>query len=56
MYYIQTRLRDQWARVHMETYASVDEASLALERMLDALFFTHREMVNINNFRIVKAK
>jgi hypothetical protein len=55
-YYIQTRLRDRWVRVHLETYNSIDQATLALEKMIDELFFTHREIVTVNDFRIVKAK
>lgn len=54
MYCIQTRLRDRWARMHFETYDTLDKAVLGLERMLDRLFFELNEQVDINSFRIVK--
>lgn len=64
MYKIQTRLRDKWhclefdvtesGSFHPRRYATLKDASLALERYLDGLFFANREMVEIGNFRIVK--
>jgi hypothetical protein len=64
MYKIQTRLRDKWHCLEFDVtergdfkprrYATLKDASLALERYLDGLFFANREMVEIGNFRIVK--
>jgi len=64
MYKIQTRLRDKWHCLEFDVtdggdfkprrYATLKDASLALERYLDGLFFANREMLEIGNFRIVK--
>lgn len=56
MYCVQTRLRDRWACIHFDTYDTLDDAVLGLEKMLDRLFFEFNEHVNINSFRIVKVK
>jgi hypothetical protein len=56
MYFIETRLRDKWQRVHLETHPTLTEAVRALERMLDTLFFEHNVTIEPNNFRIVKVK
>lgn len=56
MYCIQTRLRDRWAQIHFETYDTLDNAVLGLERMLDRLFFELNEHMDINSFRIVKVQ
>lgn len=56
MYCIQTRLRDRWTRIHFETYDTVDDAVLGLEKMIDRMFFELNEHVDINSFRIVKVK
>lgn len=56
MYFIETRLRDKWNRVHPDTHNTLDDAVKALERLLDSLFFEHNVVINPNNFRIVKAK
>jgi hypothetical protein len=64
MYKIQTRLRDKWHCLEFDVtdsgdykprrYHSLSDASLALERYLDGLFFANREQVGFGNFRIVK--
>jgi hypothetical protein len=64
MYKIQTRLRDKWHCLEFDVtdsgdfkprrYHSLPDASLALERFLDGLFFANREQVSFGNFRIVK--
>jgi hypothetical protein len=64
MYKIQTRLRDKWHCLEFDVtnsgdfkprrYATLNDASLALERYLDGLFFANREQVEFGNFRIVK--
>ncbi len=64
MYKIQTRLRDKWHCLEFDVtdsgdfkpkrYHTVKDASLALERYLDGLFFANREQVDFGNFRIVK--
>ena len=63
MYKIQTRLRDKWHCLEFDVnaqgykprrYSTVKEASLALERYLDGLFFANKEQVDFGNFRIVK--
>ncbi len=64
MYKIQTRLRDKWHWLEFDVthsgdfkpkrYHTVKDASLALERYLDGLFFANREQVDFGNFRIVK--
>lgn len=56
MYYIETRLRNEWNRVHVDNYDTLDGAVKALERLLDQLFFEHKVVIQPNNFRIVKAK
>jgi hypothetical protein len=35
-------------------YHTLTDASLALERYLDGLFFANKEQVSFGNFRIVK--
>jgi hypothetical protein len=35
-------------------YHTLNDASLALERFLDGLFFANKEQVECGNFRIVK--
>ena len=64
MYKIQTRLRDKWHCLEFDVtesgsykprrYDTLKDASMALERYLDGLFFANREMVEFGNFRIVK--
>lgn len=63
MYKIQTRLRDKWHCLEFEvteygykpkTYHTLKDASLALERYLDGLFFANREQVDLGNFRFIK--
>jgi hypothetical protein len=63
MYKIQTRLRDKWHCLEFDVtdsgykprrYHTLNDASLALERYLDGLFFANREQVGLGNFRIVK--
>ena len=64
MYKIQTRLRDKWHCLEFEVtdsgnfkpmrYVTLTDASLALERYLDGLFFANKEQVDFGNFRIVK--
>jgi hypothetical protein len=64
MYKIQTRLRDKWYCLEFDVsdsgnykprrYATLPDASNALERYLDGLFFANREQVDLGNFRIVK--
>lgn len=64
MYKIQTRLRDKWHCLEFDVtasgdfkpkrYPSVKDATLALERYLDGLFFANKEQVDFGNFRIVK--
>ena len=64
MYKIQTRLRDKWHCLEFDVtdsgnfkprrYVTLTDASLALERYLDGLFFANKEQVDSNNFRIVK--
>ena len=64
MYKIQTRLRDKWHCLEFyvtdsgdfkpRRYHTVKDASLALERYLDGLFFANKELVDFGNFRIVK--
>lgn len=64
MYKIQTRLRDKWHCLEFDVtdsgdfkpkrYHTVKDASLALERYLDGLFFANKELVDFGNFRIVK--
>ena len=56
MYYIETRLRNEWQRVHVDNHATLEEAVRALERLLDQLFFEHKVTIQPNNFRIVKVK
>lgn len=56
MYYIETRLRDEWNRVHVGNHETLPDAVKALERLLDELFFEHKVIVQPNNFRIVKVK
>jgi hypothetical protein len=56
MYYIETRLRNEWSRVHVGNHDTLDGAVRALERLLDQLFFEHKVVVQPNNFRIVKVK
>ena len=56
MYYIETRLRNEWNRVHVDNYDTLDGAVKALERLLDQLFFEHKVVIQPNNFRIVKVK
>jgi hypothetical protein len=63
MYKIQTRLRDKWHCLEFDVtdygykprrYHTLHDASMALERFLDGLFFANREQVDLGNFRIVK--
>jgi hypothetical protein len=64
MYKIQTRLRDKWHCLEFDVtdkgdfkprrYATLNDASLALERYIDGLFFANKEQVDFGNFRIVK--
>jgi len=64
MYKIQTRLRDKWHCLEFDVtdsgsfkprrYHSLPDASKALERFLDGLFFANKEQVDFGNFRIVK--
>jgi hypothetical protein len=64
MYKIQTRLRDKWYCLEFDVtdsgffkprrYVTLKDASNALERYLDGLFFANREQVDLGNFRIVK--
>jgi len=64
MYKIQTRLRDKWHCLEFDVtdsgdfkprrYVTLKDASLALERYLDGLFFANREQVDVGNFRFVK--
>jgi hypothetical protein len=64
MYKIQTRLRDKWHCLEFDVtdsgefkprrYATLNDASKALERYLDGLFFANREQVDVGNFRFVK--
>ena len=64
MYKIQTRLRDKWHCLEFDVtdsgdfrpkrYSTLKDASLALERYLDGLFFANKEQVDFGNFRIVK--
>ena len=56
MYFIETRLRNEWSRVHVGNHDTLDGAVKALERLLDELFFEHKVVVQPNNFRIVKVK
>jgi hypothetical protein len=56
MYYIETRLRDNWQRVHVDNHVTLDDAVRALERLLDQLFFEHKVTIQPNNFRIVKVR
>jgi hypothetical protein len=56
MYYIETRLRNNWQRVHVDNHATLDDAVRALERLLDQLFFEHNVTIQPNNFRIVKVR
>jgi hypothetical protein len=63
MYKIQTRLRDKWHCLEFDVtesgykprrYHTLKDASLALERYLDGLFFANKELIDFGNFRIVK--
>jgi hypothetical protein len=64
MYKIQARLRDKWHCLEFDVtesgdfkprrYHTLTDASLALERFLDGLFFANKEQVDFGNFRIVK--
>jgi hypothetical protein len=64
MYKIQTRLRDKWYCLEFDVtdsgtfkprrYITLKDASLALERFLDGVFFANKEQIDSGNFRIVK--
>ena len=57
-YYIQTRTEHGWHRIiPLPNYDSLNDATLALERYIDKLFFEYGEMdIPTNIFRIVKVK
>ena len=64
MYKIQTRLRDKWYCIEFDVtdsgdfkprrYYTLKDASKALERFLDGVFFANKEQMDSGNFRIVK--
>jgi hypothetical protein len=64
MYKIQTRLRDKWYCLEFDVtdsgffkprrYVTLRDATLALERFLDGVFFANKEQMDSGNFRIVK--
>ena len=64
MYKIQTRLRDKWHCLEFDVtdsgffkprrYVTLKDATLALERFLDGVFFANKEQMDSGNFRIVK--
>ena len=64
MYKIQTRLRDKWYCIEFDVtdsgdfkprrYVTLKDASMALERFLDGVFFANKEQMDSGNFRIVK--
>jgi hypothetical protein len=64
MYKIQTRLRDKWYCLEFDVtdsgffkprrYVTLKDASNALERYLDGVFFANKEQIDSGNFRIVK--
>ena len=58
MYYIQTRTQHGWHRIiPLPNYETLNDATLALERYIDLLFFTYGVMDTPTNiFRIVKVK
>ena len=64
MYKIQTRLRNNWYCLEFDVsdsgefkprrYHTLKDASLALERVLDGVFFANKEQIDSGNFRFVK--
>ena len=58
MYYIQTRTQHGWHRIiPLPNYETLKDASMALERYIDLMFFEYGEMdIPTSGFRIVKVK
>ena len=58
MYYIQTRTQHGWHRIiPLPNYETLKDASMALERYIDMMFFDYGEMdIPTSGFRIVKVK
>lgn len=58
MYYIQTRTQHGWHRIiPLPNYETLNDATLALERYIDLMFFEYGEMdIPTGGFRIVKVK
>lgn len=53
-YFIQTRCRDAWHRLHFDSYETLEDATKGLERYIDQLFFDFGEVLPTNIFRIAK--
>ena len=58
MYYIQTRTQHGWHRIiPLPNYETLNDATMALERYIDMMFFDYGEMdIPTSGFRIVKVK
>ena len=58
MYYIQTRTQHGWHRIiPLPNYETLNDATMALERYIDLMFFEYGEMdIPTSGFRIVKVK